>query len=222
MKTLAALATLLVLPGLASAQYSYSWYHPANWGSPHTDLGPNLASFEQLTLPTGLKVSVNAPGGSYGPTSTLPGLYVTTFDSSQFSMGRYDGQCALLNTLHNGISESSDSNVVGDLTLTFDSGVTMLGFSMGQLQPSAHFRINGTDMGTFLPTFSSLLSGEYSREGYFVITGPRINTFTLDVAEGDAFVMDHLVFQPAPVPEPGVWAGLGLGALALIRRRRAV
>lgn len=217
MKQTLSLLALIVASSGAQA-YSYFWYHPANWGSPHTDLGSLGFSFESTTLPTGLQVSVTATGGSYGPTSTLPGLYVAVVDSSAYSMGRYDGNCALMNTLGNGPGDAWDSSRVGDLTFHFAQPVSTLGFSLGNMRPGSRLKINGVDQGEFLPKFSNLLTGEYSRQGYFIISGGEMNTVTLDINDDDAIVVDHMRFQT--VPEPASFAALALGAVALIRRRR--
>lgn len=209
-------------PVLAHAQYSYFWYHPANWGAPHYTADTILGSFESVNLPNGVLVSVDSPTGAYGPTAVLPRVFNTTFDGTVFSMGRYDGSCALLNTSSNSSDDVWDPSMVGDLTFTFTTAVERVGFSLGNMAPGAHLKINGSDQGEFLPKFSSLLTGEYQRDGYFEIFGPNIHSITLDVLEGDSIVVDHLTFIPsaAPVPEPASLSVIGLGALAMLRRRR--
>lgn len=204
MKSLTPLVVLATAaaPHCSFAQFSYSWNHPSNWGSPQNGAGDILGSFESVNLPEGVLVSVLAPTNGYGPTSTLPALYRTTFDGSVYSQGRYDGDHALLNTSNNHSNDSFDPSYIGDLRFDFARPVLSVGFSLGNMRPGARLWVNGVDQGEFLPKFSTLLQGEYARQGYFRISGNSISSVVLDVEADDTIVIDHLVVTPSPVPEP--------------------
>lgn len=209
-----AIPLFALVPLAASAQYSYGWNHTSNWGSPQTAPGKLLYSFETTALPTGVTVGVS--GGAYSnfaPTSTLPSethYNFVTNSGSYYSWGGYDGQYAFL-------TEAPG----GDVTFSFANPLDSVGFSLGNLAPGAHLRINGVDQGEFLPHFSNLLTIEAQRQGYFYIHGKGISSFTIESVDGDyGFVMDHMFMSPQAVPEPASLVALGLGALALLKRRR--
>ncbi|RYG24803.1 PEP-CTERM sorting domain-containing protein [bacterium] len=203
-----------LVPLAASAQYTYGWNHPSNWGAPQTAPGKHMYSFETTALPTGVTVGVS--GGDYSnfaPTSTLPNdnhFNFVTGSGSYYSWGGYDGKYAFLTTAPG-----------GDVTFSFDSPLDSVGFSLGNLAPGARLRINGVDQGEFLPHFSNLLTIEALRQGYFYINGPSISSFTIESVSGDyGFVMDHMFMSPKAVPEPGSVVALALGAMAMLRRRK--
>lgn len=205
-------AMTVVLCQQAHAQFSYSWNHPANWGSPQHGGSQYFASFESVQLPTGVQVSVSGASG-YGPTSTLPALCNPQLGGSHYHQGLYDGAFVLANSVDNSIGWP-----VGDLTLHFTTPVSFVGFSLGSMQPLTQFSINGQNQGEFLPKFSNLLTVEGGRQGYFKISGSQISTLTLHSRDLDVFVLDHLVFTP--VPEPATVSVVGLGLMALTRRRK--
>jgi len=84
--------------------------------------------------------------------------------------------------------------------------------------------------GSTNPTVDSATTGEiYAHSmGYYTntfasITGSLNGSWSFivgDIASGDTGTIDRIVMHSVATPEPGTWAVLGLGGVAMMRRRR--
>jgi len=206
----------------AMAQYTVTPFPANQWGIDDAALGiagAQIEDFEDVNLLPGLLVSIASGSGSYGPTSTLPGLMVSGPDAfgAAFANSAWDGEHVLVNTFANQALAYANASNWGNVRFDLPAGTTGVGFSLQQVEVGADVvLVNGVNVGT-VSSFLGLQPNS-GRNGYFVI---RAETGTIESVEirsvgGDGFTFDHL----AIIPSPGSLT-LGLAGMAMCRRRRA-
>ncbi len=228
-RRIAFLAGALVLSTSAFAGYSYNSFGAGAWGTSDATLGVSgytIEDFEDVNLAGGLMVGVVSPNGNLAPTSVLPNTFKPADDAfgNAFTLGgggAWDGLHGVINTRTNQTFSYSESGSWGNLTFYFNSARSV-GFSLQQMDRDANLIINGVSQGS-INLLATNFSGGNGRQGYFRIdaTGSDvINSVGLVDAfgGGDGYMFDHVAFTT--VPEPGSLAVLGLGALAILRKRR--
>jgi hypothetical protein len=206
MRTLA-LLTLALCAAAASADFRYGFYRAERWGLMGENVGVGnctIEDFEDANLAAGLQVRVITGNTTYGPTSTLPSVYVTSVDSfgSAFVNSQYTGVAGLINTGTNQTRFYNDANNWGDIELIFTTPVKVVGFSMYQREVATRLIINGVDVGELGSLTGLPQSG--TRGGYVVITATgtdSISSLKLDNQGGDGFVIDDVAFSSVPSPE---------------------
>ncbi|MBU6412211.1 MAG: hypothetical protein KGS45_01945 [Planctomycetes bacterium] len=171
-------ACFVIVLGLAAAgaqaDFRYGYYRAERWGLTGENVGVGnctIEDFEDVNLAAGLQVKVTTGNTTYGPTSTLPSVYVTSVDNfgSAFLNSHYTGTAGLINTGTNQTRFYNDGNNWGDVELFFSPPVKVVAFSMYQRDVNTPLSINGVvvgDLGTLtgLPTSST-------RGGYAIIIG---------------------------------------------------
>lgn len=230
MKSTYALLILVAgVPSLASAAFTVTSFDRNLWGASDATLGVNgytIEDFEDVNLVSGLQVSVASPNGNLAQTSTLPNTFTPSDDlfGNAFTLGgggAWDGQHGILNTRTNQTFNYSDSGSWGVVTFHFTAGATSIGFSVQQMDRDAFLVVNGNSIGTVF-SLAPNFTGSNGRQGYL-----RLDASGSDVIQsvairdafggGDGYMFDHVAFNA--VPEPASLTALGLGALALFRRR---
>jgi hypothetical protein len=195
------------------------------WGISGEALGVGgmvVEDFEDAVLAPGVMVEVTTGNGSYGPTATLPGVFVTAVDpfGTAFLNSHWDGAAGLVNTATNQPRVYTTATNWGDVTFHFDPPVMAVGFSLHQMQLETPVSINGVPVGNLLAQTG--MSASSTRLGYALINaaaGVPISTLKLDNTGGDGFVIDHLAFSAVASPSVSIdvnpaWgvadAGLGI------------
>lgn len=224
------IALIAGVPAVASAGFNVVSFDRTQWGVPDTTLGVSgytIEDFEDVNLVSGFQVSVASTNGNLVQTSTLPNTFKPSDDifGNAFTLGGggvWDGQHGIINTRTNQSFPYSDSGSWGTVTFHFTSGASSIGFSVQQMDRDAFLLVNGSSIGTVFGLAPNFL-GSNGRQGYL-----RIDATGTDIIQsvaiqdafggGDGYMFDHVAF--AAVPEPASLTALGLGALALIRRRR--
>jgi hypothetical protein len=217
------------VPSLASAAFTVTSFDRNQWGASDSTLGVNgytIEDFEDVNLVNGFQVSVASANGNLAQTSTLPNTFKPSDDlfGNAFTLGgggAWDGQHGILNTRTNQTFNYGESGSWGVVTFHFTAGATSIGFSIQQMDRDAYLVVNGNSIGTVFglaPDFN----GSNGRQGYL-----RLDASGSDVIQsvalmdafggGDGYMFDHVAFNA--VPEPASLTALGLGALALMRRR---
>jgi len=230
MQTLKFVAAALAAVGLSrvSSAMTLTIYKVADtpWQSSDATLGlsgANIIDFESTALPSGVTVSVNAPAGSYAPTSTLPFLFDPVVNDPNpaqvLTPGIWDGTRVFVNRLDANVPlgyVDSPLTKWGSFTFGFPAGTTLVGFSVGQMDAAQTLSVNGNNLRVL---DASNFPGSGNRHGYLVITagvGETISTVSLTSNFGDGYSIDHLAYA---VPEPTSLALLSLTSLLLKRRR---
>lgn len=228
-KTILSLALgMAAVPAMAG--FTVTPFQNNLWGASDATLGVagyTIEDFEDVNLAAGLQVSVTSPNGNLAQTSTLPSTFKPSDDvnGNAFTLGGggvWDGQHGIINTRTNQTFTYTESGSWGLLTFHFTNGATSIGFSLQQMDRDANLLVNGVSIGTMFglaPGFN-LTNG---RQGYVRIdaTGSDvINSVAVQDAFGfgDGYMFDHVAYNA--VPEPSTLALFGLGALALVVRRR--
>ena len=227
-------SSLLFLGAIQAAFAGYT-FHPVSagsWGANDAVLGVDgyvIEDFEDVNLVSGLQVSVSSVNGGYGPTSTIPNTFDPFTDSTAGTAfqssggGAWDGRKGLINTRTNREFTYTEGDSWGKITLHFSAPVSSLGFSLQQSDLPLEVLIDGVSYGNL-----NALGGwgnNGGRQGYMRIdgtAGSTISTLTFVNGESapfrDGIMIDHVAFNP--VPEPTSMLALGLGVLAMVRRRR--
>ena len=215
---------------VAAGSQAYVYNTFTTWGTNDSVLGITgytIEDFEDVNIVAGLMVGSTTSNGSYGPTSTLPNTFKPSDDGfgTAFSFGGggvWDGAHGMISTRTNQTFSYSESGSWGSIDLFFGgTGATSLGFSLQQVEADNHFWINGVDQGVM-----SVLTPAFARnggqQGYLRIdagSDAPITSFSIRNVQGDGYMIDHVAFAQ-PVPEPTSMLALGLGGLAMLRRRR--
>lgn len=115
-----ALLTVALCAAAASADFRYGYYRAERWGLTGENVGVGnctVEDFEDVNLAAGLQVKVTTGNTTYGPTSTLPSVYVTSVDNfgSAFVNSHYTGTAGLINTGTNQTRFYNDANNWGDV-----------------------------------------------------------------------------------------------------------
>lgn len=116
-----------------------------------------------------------------------------------------------------GVVWTFDANILGQLPthagIVWTDGSNDIGFEA--------FDENGNSLGTLGGSHANgSFSGETDEDRFYgAINAGGISSIHLWNG-GGGIEMDHLQYGFGPVPEPATFAALGLGALALLRRRR--
>ncbi len=216
----------------AFAGYTFSPVSAGSWGASDATLGVSgyvIEDFEDVNLVSGLQVSVSSVNGGYGPTSTLPNTFDPFTDSTfgtAFQIGgggAWDGRRGLINTRTNREFTYTEGDSWGIIKLHFATPVSSVGFSLQQSDLALELLINGTSFGDLNSIGGWGNNG--SRQGYMRIDGTAGSTISsITLVNGvsapfrDGIMIDHVAFNP--VPEPASMLALGLGALAMVRRKR--
>lgn len=216
----------------ALAGYAYTSFGAGQWSAPDATLGITgytIEDFEDLTLASGLQISVTSGNGGYGPSSTLPNTFNPFTDSTHGSAfqlgggGAWDGTRGLINTRTNREFPYTESASWGFVGMHFSSPAASVGFSVQQMDLNAELWIDGVLQGAMATLAGWSVNGQ--RQGYLRIDATGSDTISqITIRNGlngdfrDGIMFDHLAFSP--VPEPASIVALGLGALIAVRRRR--
>jgi hypothetical protein len=217
---LAVALALLAAPRAAQA-FSLVSFGPESWGASDEALGfkaPVLESFEQLGFHGGVGYAVTdtMPPGP-GLVAALPALFDPTTDpfGKAFARGAWDGANVVINTIENQSHDYAETLAWGRVTFAFEDGASRVGFSLTDLELATNeLYVNGAPMG-FLGQArgtTNLKIQSKDRNGYLeIVAGPGEVIYAVSVVNaqnGDGFVIDHLLFEPAP-PGGGVAAPPG-------------
>jgi hypothetical protein len=105
------------------------------------------------------------------------------------------------------------------LDVSFNGGIIGAGGKLNSALGSSTFRIDVYDTANVLQGSTNVVVSNTSGFWGVVSTSEigRINLFASSVADAEGW--DNVEMWAAPVPEPATMAALGLGAIALLRRR---
>lgn len=128
----------------------------------------------------------------------------------------------------NGLTGSNDRRIDGtvgeSITFSFDQDVTLTSLRLGSFQTLLDVddvvtvTPDGGSAITFTSTLDNLPLTEHLLGGVFVAAGTDI-VFTTTSSAADGVLFNEITVDV--VPEPGSMALLGIGVLAMLRRRRA-
>jgi hypothetical protein len=232
----------VVASGRAAVIYNVT--APASWGASDATIGVAGASifdFETTQLPTGVSIrftrgdnNVQAYDTGFG--GTLPFVFDTSQDTTGFNVfasHAWDGTRSLVNVPAQPITSYSPSFGWGTIRITFQTPVTLAGFSVQQMDQNMTINVmtNGGLTSTTTNTLGVPLGG--GRNGYIRIDGTAGTTISyIELVPGqingftDGWAIDHLAFSPqqqsgGEVPEPAsaLLLAAPLAAGRLLRRR---
>jgi hypothetical protein len=221
---------------------------PANWGAADAVIGVTGASifdFESTQLPTEVSIrftrgdnNVQAYDTGFG--GTLLFVFDTTQDTTGFGAfagagqdHAWDGTRSLVNVPTQPITSYNSSFGWGTIRISFQTPVTLAGFSVQQMDQNMTINVmtNGGLTSTTTNTFGVPLGG--GRNGYIRIDGTAGTTISyIELVPGqingftDGWAIDHLAFSPqqqsgGEVPEPSSLLLLAAPlAAGWLRRRR--
>lgn len=232
-KTLLGLLPFLCLGAAPAAAYTIAGVGPGSWGNDAAlGLGgATVENFEDTALAAGLSVTLGATV-SYGPTATLPNVFVPGVNDaaaggSAFTGEQWDGVAGLLNRGDSAAVTKYNDGGWGDITFGIAGGASLFGFAIADVNGDFNILVNGSLLTSYGGVGNVVFSNSHG--GYVIIqAGPGdapITSVKLDnPGTADGWIVDHVAFQAAAVavPEPASLPLLlaGLGALALARRRR--
>ncbi|MCL4220832.1 MAG: hypothetical protein KJZ65_05640 [Phycisphaerales bacterium] len=189
----------------ALAQYQFAGYGASFWQRADSVIGVAgyvIEDFEDLTLADGLRISIIAIDGSFGPSGTLPNVFHPVTDDpfgDVFDTSVWDGTASLLNTYNNQSAVYTFADHWNSIMkFHFDPGVRSVGFSVQQMQLSSTLVINGQVLGALHTRAGLPLSS--GRMGYIRIDacGGVIREVEIRSQNADGWAIDHLAFKPAP------------------------
>jgi hypothetical protein len=199
--SLAVLALLFLLGASAQAEISVSFIPPEQWGLPDEDLGLGgglVEDFEDLELAPGLFYEVSDATGNFTGigSATLPNLFDPVLGDPYgdvFEPGVWDGTHVLVNT------EFNQSIYYGSLdwhavAFYIPDGTTWIALASCQVTGNHALVVNDQVIGR-LGALGMELS--YERNGVMIVSSDDPTNLITSVSfggNGDAFVIDHVVF----------------------------
>ncbi len=193
------------------------------FASPNADLsGFTVLHIEGDTTGAGVVDSVFALG-----TANAGGFWTTPFQNNEIENGSitlllvagFSGTDGMdLDTNNDGVFDLTPWNAIMDSVAVSDGGATDFWYSTVVLTPNFDGDPNTPGGASRIPNGTDTNTVADWRRNDFDGDGLLGNTGTAVFPE--AFNTPNAMNQAAPVPEPASLAALGLGALALLRRRR--
>jgi len=154
----------------------------------------------------------------YGPASSLPDMGISLFPDEMLFVYLLDGDDARTDSVeYFSVYNPQDLSIVD---VGYDGTLTITGYDAGDYQNPTNYQYSG-----FTKTVAYNFTGGYMYDiqpdewslVFYISVSPTWGLATGTVAAGGADEHD----VPAPIPEPTTICLLGLGALALLRKRRA-
>jgi hypothetical protein len=183
-------------------------------------------TFEELGLQTGFFVNANPLRNEYnalgvnffGPGISDGGAILN--QSGNFGVNAHSGEHFLaFNRSTNGTTMLNGGRPIDPEQINFSTTATTVSIWASGGSETGTFAITGfNSSGGYLGT--TIINTAVGQWGLLTFTNANIDHVTLsELSNAGSFVYDDLNFST--VPEPASIAALGLGALALIRRRKA-
>jgi hypothetical protein len=208
---------LMAAATAASAAIGVTFIPPDRWGEPDADLGFGggvVEDFEDVVLATGLLVEIADGAGEFSGigSPTLPAVFDPVNGDpwgDSFTTGIWDGSSVMVNT------ETNQSIYYGSadwraVQFHLPEGVTWFAVATQQVTGNHTLKVNGQPVGRLLGLGMPLGAG---RNGVMVVSNDDPLAPIVSVSfggGGDAFVVDHVVFEPAdtvPVRQEQ-WGGI--------------
>lgn len=207
----------LTLPAPAPAAIVVEFVPASLWGLPDQEIGlggGTVEDFEDHTLAAGLAIEIaDAQGQLTGIGSpTLPNLFDPVLGDpygDSFALSVWDGTRVLVNTPTNQSIDygAPDWRPVG---IYVPGGADWIAVASQQVTINHTLRVNGQAVGRLAGLGFNLNSG---RNGVMIVRSddPTAPVFSLSFGGGgDAFCIDHVVFQPTGslAAQPASWDGV--------------